>query len=123
MTIITDPIETRQEFASILEKNESIVIIKLGAEWSTPCKKIEGDVHKYFEKMPANASCFIIDIDESFDLYAYLKSKKVVNGIPALLAYRKGSTNPCAPDEAVIGTDLTQLKMFFVNCMTIYNSL
>ena len=36
--------------------------------------------------MPENVICADIDIDENFDVYTFLKSKRMVNGIPAVLA-------------------------------------
>ena len=35
--------------------------------------------------MPENVTVFDIDVDDSFDLYAWMKTKKQVNGIPVLL--------------------------------------
>ena len=52
------------------------------------------------------------DIDDAFDLYAFLKSKKIVNGVPAILAYKVGNVG-YAPDDVVIGADTSQVKMFF----------
>jgi hypothetical protein len=33
----------------------------------------------------------IIDIDDNFEIYAFLKSKKMVNGVPVILCYKKGN--------------------------------
>ena len=54
-------------------------------------------------------------MDESFDLYAYLKSKKMVNGIPVMLCYKKGNVS-FAPDDAVTGAEPFALDAFFKRC-------
>jgi hypothetical protein len=56
--------------------------------------------------------CADLDIDENFDLYAFMKSKKQVRGIPALLAYNKG-TLTYAADASVSGSDTEALDFFF----------
>jgi hypothetical protein len=65
--------------------------------------------------MPDNVQGAIIDVDESFDVYSFLKSKKMVNGIPVVLAYYKGNFN-YIPDTSVIGADKKQLLAFFQEC-------
>ena len=70
--------------------------------------------------MPDNVQCAIIDVDESFDVYSFLKSKRMVNGIPAILAYYKGNVN-YIPDNSITGSDRQQLQTFFTSCFN--NSL
>ena len=120
MPISTETIETRTDLSNLLKQNDSVVILKLGAVWCGPCKKIEKEVHEYMNKMPNEFTCMLLDIDECFDLYAFLKSKKIVNGIPALLAYYKGNTH-YAPDEVVIGTNPEELRNFFEQCVKAYS--
>ena len=86
-------VESLAEFREILEKNPGQVIIKFGAEWCKPCKQIEGLVTSWFQKMPDTVQTVLIDVDESFELYAYMKTKKMIRGIPAILMYVKGNTN------------------------------
>jgi len=114
LPIITK-IDNRAHFAELLKSNPGLLIIKFGAEWCGPCKLIEEDVVNYFSKMPENVQGAIIDVDESFDVYAFLKSKKMVNGIPVLLAYYKGNFN-YIPDMSVTGADKKQLLAFFQEC-------
>ena len=66
---------------------DNILIIKFSAEWCGPCKKIKELVHSSFLDMPDNVLCFDIDVDESIDLFAQLKVKKMVKTLPALLVY------------------------------------
>lgn len=108
-------IQTRQDLYDALVKNTGLLIIKFGATWCAPCRKIEHDVHHYMEIMPANATCVVVDIDESTDLYAFLKSKKIVNGIPVILAYETGNLN-FVPDVIHVGSDKLQVNQFFEKC-------
>jgi thioredoxin 1 len=110
--IITE-IASLAEFKSILEQNTGVFIMKLGAEWCGPCKKIEPLVKELMTKVPTDKiQCAIIDVDESFELYAFLKTKKMVNGIPAILAYHAGNTH-YIPDDVVIGADPSQIVELF----------
>ena len=44
-----------------------------------------------------------------------MKSKKMVNGIPAILMYRKGNTS-FIPDDSVSGSSPVDLDNFFRRC-------
>ena len=113
-TIITY-FETRDHFLRLLEKNPGLVIIKLGATWCGPCKTIKPVVDAFFASSPENVICCEVDVDESFDLYAYFKSKKMVNGIPVILCYKAGNTS-FIPDDSITGSDPAALDKFFRRC-------
>ena len=100
----------------LLQEIPGVLILKFGASWCEPCKIIENDVKTYFSEMPGNVQCVNIDIDESVEIYGFLKTKKMVKGIPALLAYYEGNNN-YIPDEFVNGTDKKELKYFFDTCL------
>jgi thiol-disulfide isomerase/thioredoxin len=121
MVIQDKTLATRTDLAALLAINNTVVILKFGANWCGPCKFIAKDVNEYMKRMPADMTCILVDIDDSIDLYAYLKTKKVVNGVPVLLAYYAGNLNCCAPDEVVIGTNMKDINLFFVKCITKYN--
>jgi thioredoxin-like negative regulator of GroEL len=103
---------TVQDFKQILSLNPGHVVLKLGAEWCGPCKKIEPLIVQWFNHCPDSVACYKIDIDESFELYATFKTKRQVNGIPALLCFRKGNLD-VIPDFTVTGADTTQVNQFF----------
>ena len=108
-------IQTRQHFHDLLKLNPGIIVIKLGAKWCGPCKKIAHVVEAFFGTSPEDVVCADIDVDESVDFYAYLKSKKMVNGIPVLLCYKKGN-NGFIPTDSVIGINPQELHGFFQRC-------
>lgn len=111
LSILTE-IADRNVFFTHLENNPGAIIIKFGAEWCGPCKKIEGLVHDWMDRLPAGIQPFIVDIDDSFDIYAFLKTKKMVNGIPAMLVYYKGNVS-YIPDIFVSGTNVDDINVLF----------
>jgi hypothetical protein len=112
--VISD-IPNRAAFAHLLQNNPGLIVLKLGAEWCGPCKTIKHVVDGFFATSPDNVVCGDIDVDSSFDFYSLLKSKKMVNGIPVILCYKKGNLT-VIPDDSVTGTDPRQLHDFFTRC-------
>lgn len=112
--VITE-LEDREQFHLLLKKNPGLIIVKLGAEWCKPCKIIKDDVHQFFMQTPPNVICCDLDVDTSDDVYAYLKAKRMVKGIPTLLCYKKGNES-FAPDDLISGADKDQLEVFFRRC-------
>jgi thiol-disulfide isomerase/thioredoxin len=106
---------TRHTFKELLENNPGLIIIKLGATWCGPCKKIETPVHNFFASSPPDVLCADIDVDINFDFYAFMKSKKMCAGVPTILCYKKGN-NTVAPTDGVSGPNLQELDAFFKRC-------
>jgi thiol:disulfide interchange protein len=113
---ILDKIDTVKEFSEYLQTNPGLIIIKFGAEWCAPCKLVEKQVHDWFARMPETVQGFIIDVDESFEIYAFLKTKKMVNGVPVILCYDKGNLN-YIPSDSIIGADKAGIDAFFQRCL------
>jgi thioredoxin 1 len=109
---ILEEIEDKEDLLSILNKNPGLVVIKFGAEWCGPCKFINSEVHDWFEKMSDNVICYDLDVDKNFEIYAYLKTKKQVSSIPAILAWKKGNTM-IGPDYSVVGANKEAIQRFF----------
>ena len=109
---VIEEIEDKNEFLSILKKNPGVVVIKFGAEWCAPCKAIHDYLHEWFDKMPEYVKCYDLDVDDNFEIYAYLKTKKQVSSIPVILGWKKGNTM-IGPDYSVVGTDKTKIDTFF----------
>jgi len=108
---IVTHIESRHILMELIKQNPGHIVIKLGADWCGPCKRIEQNVKEFFSRCPLNVVCCNIDIDESFDIYAYLKSKRMVDGVPTVLVYSKGNTS-FIPDHIHSGGDVVGFESF-----------
>ena len=107
---------TRNNFTSLLENNPGILIFKFTADWCGPCKKIKEYSYKKSNELPEHITMFEVDVDECFDLYAFLKHKKMVNGIPVFLAYARGVTE--APIASVTGAGVADIAALFAACVS-----
>ena len=103
----------RDSFLKLLDSNESILIFKFTATWCGPCKNISPYIEKLVSVLNKNIKVFEIDIDESFDLFAFLRSKKMVKGVPCLLSYNKGNVS-FAPDHSISGVNKEEIDAFFM---------
>ena len=112
---VISEIANRAAFLTLLDHNPGLIVLKLGAQWCGPCKTIKTAVDAFFASSPSQVICGDIDVDKSFDFYSFLKSKKMVNGIPVVLCYKKGN-NTFIPDDMVTGSDPQQLHLFFTRC-------
>jgi thiol-disulfide isomerase/thioredoxin len=118
MTIITE-FDGIAGFNEILAKNTGIVILKLGATWCGPCQQIANLVHGLMDQITSvygsKVVCCDIDVDENFELYAFLKTKKMVNGIPAILCWKAGNVS-FIPDDTALGSNVMEINLLFNRC-------
>ena len=49
---VISEIENRDAFLHLLQNNTGVIILKLGAEWCGPCKKIKPVVDGFFATSP-----------------------------------------------------------------------
>jgi thiol-disulfide isomerase/thioredoxin len=113
---------SRLQFEEILRQNPGNVIIKFGATWCGPCKRIEAQVGQWFDLLTkgdngdkgpsSNTLCIAVDVDNSIDLYGAFKSRRQVSGIPAILLFKQGNLS-YIPDDMVVGADVRQVNDFF----------
>jgi thiol-disulfide isomerase/thioredoxin len=111
--------ESRQEFLDILKVNPGFIVVKFGADWCGPCKKIHDEVNDFFSRCPETVICCDIDIDDSFDLYAFMKRKKMANGIPVIMVWKKGSED-YIPDYTYVGSDKAGLNEFVTSMLSMF---
>ena len=111
LPVIKSPMSSTT-FNQLLEANTGILVFKFGAEWCNPCKTIEPALNALFQQMPENVQCFVIDIDQSPELYSLFKNKRVFKGVPTVVAYYFGNTS-IYPDDMNVGADLQQVNLFF----------
>lgn len=116
------PIElTRESFKGLLEfnsKQHKHTILKLTAEWCRPCKTIKELAIKQVANLSTNGrpiECYEVNVDDSLDFYAFMKQKKMVNGIPVFLFYKANNTD-FIPDDSVTGANPPDIIAFFDRC-------
>ena len=76
--------ENRNDFLKLLKLNPGLVIVKLGASWCGPCKKIAHLVDAFFASSPPDVICADIDVDDSIDLYSYFMKLQIPISISKL---------------------------------------
>lgn len=119
---IITKVDNRQAFLKLLEHNPGIIVVKFGADWCAPCKTIQPLVDNFFIQSPDNVMCAELNIDESFDVFSFLKFKKMVSGVPTILCYAKNNVS-FVPDDSVSGADPVQIQQFFKCCVRLLNNL
>ena len=111
------------DFKQLLTTNPGIIMIKFGADWCGPCKRIEPRVMFWFNKLPSDiVQTIIVDIDESLELYSFMKTKKMLKGIPGILMYKKGNVGYVC-DESVNSSTLSEVDQFFQRCVDCLRNL
>jgi thiol:disulfide interchange protein len=112
---------TRETFKGLLEfnsKQSKHTILKLTADWCRPCKSIKALAMEQVANLSAIGrpiECYEINVDDSLDFYAFMKQKRMVNGIPVFLFYKAGNTE-FIPDDSVTGANPPDIVAFFARC-------
>ena len=113
------PVElTRESFKGLLEfnsKKSKHTILKLTADWCRPCKTIKDLAIQEVINLSTSErpiECYEVNVDHSFDFYAFMKQKRMVNGIPVFLFYKANNTE-YIPDDSVTGANPPDIVAFF----------
>lgn len=110
-----------EEFKTLRNSlGNKVLIVKFSAEWCKPCQKIKNFVHERFAQMPENVVIVDIDIDETMDLYMAFKTKKMLKGVPSILAFhgdvKREDAHWYISDNSISGSNETDVGSFFNHC-------
>ena len=79
---------SRAEYINKIANKNKPLFVKFKASWCGPCKSVKTTIDKFLKSENATKIEYLeIDIDNSIDAYAFLKSKKMIYGVPSLLFY------------------------------------
>lgn len=111
-TKVVPLVGNRDYLIQLLYNTNNHTIIKFTAKWCKPCKQIAEYCRLASLQIPQNIDFYEFDVDESDDLYAYMRKMKMVNGIPVLLFYSKENKSYIS-DVSVTGANIRDLDTFF----------
>lgn len=122
-------LETREDLTNFLKSSDyDFTLLKFTADWCNPCKRIapvvdelvQNKIKDFTEKNQTNKFIYVVvDVDECFDLYAYLKKQKMINGIPSIFLYSKAlyskmqDSEIYIPSGSVVGTNENEIRNLF----------
>ena len=108
-----------------VEDKGKVLVIKFSASWCKPCQRCKPVCEEWFTKMPDNVILVELDIDEQIDIYATLKSRRMINGIPAILAWYPESEHDhdpwYVPDDIVNDSATNSIDAFFKRVIEVAN--
>jgi thiol-disulfide isomerase/thioredoxin len=126
MSVFEGEINGINELQTLINENPGVLVIKMGATWCGPCNKIKKIANEQMTGLVntwGNSVTIIeIDIDECFEVYASLKTKRIVNGIPAILCWFKGNTE-LRPSEFINDSNPNGVSLLFDKCNAYLKSM
>ena len=90
-----DDIElSRQDYVKIIENKKKPLFVKFTADWCGPCQRAKPTIDAWLcrDDVRDKIEYLEIDIDNSIDVFAYMKKMKMLNGIPSLFFYEMKNT-------------------------------
>jgi thioredoxin-like negative regulator of GroEL len=109
MTITKLNFKSRREFREYLNTNKhKLIIMKIYADWCSPCRAIQADVVRRFNhlKVPDEKKILLeLAKDENPDVCSSMR----IRAIPTIISFINGE-----PFEVHMGTDLNELDHFFI---------
>jgi len=102
----------RKQFQQLLESKRDWLVVYLSAPWCAPCAVAEPLIAAHVARLPSRIAYLHLNVDTCGDVFAALRAKKQVRGIPALLAYQPGNTTLIS-DASCSGADETDIAAVF----------
>ena len=114
-------LETRDDLKNYLKSTKiETTFIKYGATWCKPCHMIAPTIEALNQQvMKANIifNFIDLDVDQCSDLYAFMKQRKMIRGIPVIMCYKKSQYNEdsfYAPSDSVTGASVQDVVNFYM---------
>jgi len=99
-----------------------VLIVKFSAEWCGPCKKVSPLWTRYSNSCPVNVIMTEVDIDESLDMYMFMKKKRMLKGVPTIMSWYSSPDRDeetwYIPEDSVTGFDEKAIPDFFDRCFS-----
>ena len=103
---------SREDFQLFIANKQKPLVVKFTADWCGPCKRIKPVVDEQVKILDDKIIYMEIDVDESFDVYATMKSKRMLSGIPTLMFYALDNKE-FYPSLTTTGGNIDTVKGFF----------
>ena len=107
---------------SIDKDCDKIIVLKFTATWCHPCQTIKQLTDNCFANLPKNVIIAEVDVDDNMDLYMFMKKKRIVTGIPAILVWHptpeREPSHWYMPNDSVSGSAQTEIFKLFKRCNT-----
>ena len=101
-----------EDFQLFIANKQKPLVVKFTADWCGPCKRIKPVVDEQVKILDDKIIYMEIDVDESFDVYATMKSKRMLSGIPTLMFYALDNKE-FYPSLTTTGGNIDTVKGFF----------
>ena len=112
---------------SIDKDGDKVIVLKFTATWCRPCQTIKQLTEECFANLPKNVIIAEVDVDDNMDLYMFMKKKRVVSGIPAILVWfptpSRDSNHWYMPNDSVSGSNKPDIFELFKRCNTKASSI
>lgn len=118
---MNEKVLAKEEFESFLNSlGNRLVILWFSAPWCGPCRRIKalGEVKvEALKKYKTDVYC--INVDDHMELFGWLKTKRMLKGIPSILAYYGDEKRDLwyCPDDSVLSGDPKLVTDFFDRCI------
>ena len=105
---------------SINTIDKHMIVLWFSAPWCVPCKNIKELCETRIEEFKnLKIEIHRINIDDNLDVFGMLKTKRVVKGVPSILAYYCDKKRDIwyTPDDSVLSGKDMLINEFFDRCI------
>ena len=101
---------------------DKVLVVKFTATWCRPCQTIKQVTSDCFANLPGNVIIAEVDVDNNMDVYMFMKNKRIVSGIPAILIWYPNTSRDISrwyiPDDSISGSSQPDIYALFKRCNT-----